>query len=99
MKRTLLIIIATAAICFASFSCKEKDVTPELVLENTVWIDNTTQSPTIYKIEFGDHGLTASFSADFLGGGSYVLGENCTVQVSGGNNITLKKLGETDTRN
>ena len=96
MKQTLLIIIAATAMCFAFFSCGEKDVTPELVLENTVWIDNTTQAPTVYKIEFGDHGLIASLSADFMGSGNFILGQNCTVKVSDGKNITLKKLGETD---
>ncbi|MDR1004304.1 MAG: hypothetical protein LBL97_04785 [Prevotellaceae bacterium] len=84
------------AICFIAVSCKEEDKTPELVLENTVWIDNTTRSPIVYTLEFGDHGLTCVFSADYTSIGAFAPAVNCVVTVTNGKNIVLKKLGESD---
>jgi hypothetical protein len=100
MKKTIL--LASLLMIMAAISCSEEDNTPTKALANTTWLDEKTDaaddiSHIGHKLEFGEAGLTASWSSYFIVDPEAIqAGANYTVTVSG-SNIELHVWGSNET--
>ncbi len=93
-KLSFLLSAAVIALSLITTSCDKEGKALDS-LKSTVWIDDTTEAPTVYKLEFDANASSVAMSADMLGAGMIVMGEDYTVSLSG-TTLEFKQRGGTE---